>query len=167
MKLLDKIDKKLDENFARGKSVKYLAGYLDRMADNIKGQLKTAVATGSYGTVVNNIVSSSLNDLKAMKQQLDKLAKTGKIGEAKYIPNMKYWPEEEIIDYKKAAEEFIQLAKISTDLPTLKRDVTASVGFHMRKNDKRKVKQLIDKHADEIIGGTGTVNQLIRWVKSK
>jgi tRNA C32,U32 (ribose-2'-O)-methylase TrmJ len=88
------------------------------------------------------------------------------LGEAKYIPNMKYWPDEEIRDYKSAAEDFIQLAKISDHLPAKMRDVTASVGFHMRKNDKRKVKQLLDKYSDQIIGGTGTINQLRNWVRS-
>lgn len=89
------------------------------------------------------------------------------LGEAKYIPNMKYWPEEDIIDYKSAGEEFVQLAKISTDLPALKRDVTASLGFHMKKNDKKKVKKLLDKHADQVIGGTGTINQVLNWIKKK
>lgn len=87
------------------------------------------------------------------------------LGEAKYTPNMKYWPEEDIIDHKSAGKEFIQIAKISTDLPTLKRDVTASIGIYMKKNDKKKVKQLIDKYPNEIIGGTGTINQIIRWLK--
>lgn len=84
---------------------------------------------------------------------------------AKYIPNMKYWPDEEIIDYKSAGEEFIQLAKISDWEPTLRRDVTASVGIYMKKNNKRKVKQLLDKYADQIIGAQGTVNQISNWVR--
>jgi hypothetical protein len=99
-----------------------------------------------------------------MDNIIDKIDKI--LGEAKYIPNMKYWPDEEIKDYKSAAEEFIQLAKISTSLPAQMRDVTASIGFHMRKNDKKKVKQILDKYPDQIIGGTGTVNQLRNWVRS-
>jgi hypothetical protein len=86
--------------------------------------------------------------------------------EAKYIPNMKYWPDEEIKDYKSAGEEFIQLAKISDHLPAHTRDVTASIGIYMKKNNKKKVKQLIDKYPNDIIGGTGTINQIINWIRS-
>jgi hypothetical protein len=36
----------------------------------------------------------------------------------------------------------------------------------MKKNNKKKVKQLIDKYPNDIIGGTGTINQIINWIRS-
>lgn len=80
MNVLDRIDEKLNEaDFAKGKSAMYLAGYLDQMMVNWQGNLRVAKATGDYGTAVNSIVSSALNDLTKMKKQLDKMAKTGKV----------------------------------------------------------------------------------------
>jgi len=128
----------------------------------------TSTAAGSGQT---RVVGDKDNEIDALKTKPN--ARFNKllgayISEAKYIPNMKYWPDDadDIIDYKAAGREFAEIARIAKDLPTQMRDVTASIGWAMEKNDKRKVALLVKRFPNDIIGGTGTLNRIIKWIKS-
>ncbi len=48
-----------------------------------------------------------------------------------------------------------------------KSDVTANLAWAIRKGDKRHVQKLLDKHIDDIIGGQGTVNEIMRWLNGQ
>lgn len=85
------------------------------------------------------------------------------IGEAKYIPNMKYDPSkfETSDDF---ADSLVTMAKL---FKGKQQEITANIGWAMKKNDKKKVKTLIDKFGEYIIGGQGTVNQLMNWINGR
>jgi hypothetical protein len=82
------------------------------------------------------------------------------LGEAKYIPNMKYDPS----NYGKelSGDDLVAMAKL---FKGKQQEITANIGWAMKKNDKKKVKALIDKFGEHIIGGQGTVNQLMDWIR--
>lgn len=81
------------------------------------------------------------------------------LGEAKYIPNMKYDPEK--FDKTDLATSLLQTAKV---MKGRKGEITANVAWAMQKNDKKKIKKLIDMYGKDIIGGQGTINQIIQWM---
>lgn len=79
------------------------------------------------------------------------------LGEAKYIPNMKFDPEK--YDKTSLVDTLIQIAKA---MKGKEGDITANVAWAMKKGDKKKVKTLIDKYGQYIIGGKGTINQIVQ-----
>jgi hypothetical protein len=76
MNLIDKIDIKLNENFAKGKDAAYLAGYMVTMFKHHIKTIESASKVGNYA-IINTVLSSSMNDLKAIKAQMDHISKTG------------------------------------------------------------------------------------------
>jgi len=82
------------------------------------------------------------------------------IGEAKYIPNMKF--DSSKYDKSSLADALEQIAKV---MKGKEGEITANVSWAMKKGDKKKVKKLINTYGKYIIGGQGTVNQIIDWMK--
>lgn len=76
MDLMEKIDARIQENFAKGKSAQYLAGWLVGMFQKRIKDIESANRVGNYGQI-NGVISSTMNDLKAIKAQMDHIAKTG------------------------------------------------------------------------------------------
>lgn len=73
MNLIDKIDTKLHENFTKGKDAAYLSGYMVTMFKKKIQTLEAASKVGNYG-IANEVVRSTMTDLKNIKKRLDKIA---------------------------------------------------------------------------------------------
>jgi hypothetical protein len=74
------------------------------------------------------------------------------------LDSLKYSPKDDegLID---------SLIKTAKAMGGEKGDVTANIAFAMKKKDTKKIKTLIKKFGDKIIGGQGTVNEIQKWIK--
>lgn len=76
MNLMEKIDEKLNEGFAKGKDAQYLAGWMVTMFKKRIKDIESSSKVGNYAQI-NSVISSTMNDLKEIKTQMDRIAKTG------------------------------------------------------------------------------------------
>ena len=85
----------------------------------------------------------------------------------KYLGEMKfsdYKEPEKLGSVKDFIKDLEDIAKLNKGR---KGDITANISWAMKNNDKKRVQMLIDKFAKDILGGQGTVNQIMMWIKGQ
>lgn len=78
------------------------------------------------------------------------------VGNAPSLDSLRYNPSK---GKKLTPDDLIDLAKRIG--PGMTRDITTNIAWAMKKNDKKKVKTLIDKYPENVIG----MHDILNWLK--
>lgn len=85
----------------------------------------------------------------------------------KYLGEVRFSTSPKSTNLGKVSDFVKDLEKSAKVMKGNKGDITANVAWAIKNNDKERVQKLVDKFAKDIIGGQGTVNQIMMWVKGQ